>query len=59
MNTTRLVRWSIAGVACLGVGMALAPSCAVLMPGDSYRGPLPVVTEPQGTLAEMLRRAGL
>ena len=56
MNTTRLVRWSIAGVACLGVGMVLAPSCAVLMPGDSYRGPLPVVTEPQGTLAEMLRR---
>jgi hypothetical protein len=55
MRSRRLVRWCLGAAACAVVSILLAPSCALIMPGDSYDGPLPVITEPQGRLSEMLR----
>lgn len=35
--------------------VAALPGCSVLMPGDSFRGPLPIVSDVQRSVAEQLR----
>jgi len=51
----RQVKMLVASAVCVAAGLFAFSRCSVMMPGDSFKGPLPTVTPNQLSLAEELR----
>ncbi|HYE63380.1 MAG TPA: M28 family peptidase [Phycisphaerales bacterium] len=52
----RRVKLLIAAAVCVAAVLFASTRCSVMMPGDSFKGPLPAITPVQLSLAEEMRR---
>src|SRR5690349_10630418 len=52
----RKLRVLIAGALCAAAVLFAFSRCSVMMPGDSFKGPLPTVTPQQLSLADQMRK---